>query len=447
MELYAEVLLYGIPFFTFLIFLEIIVGRFKTGNFGFISIFDSISGLSAGLLNIIRDVLGIGVLAVLAYPWLVSHINIFDIGSHWSVYIISIIALDFAGYWTHRIAHVVNYFWNGHVVHHSSERYTLSCALRQPFIPEITVYGVFLIPAAILGVPAEIIAIIAPIHLFAQFWYHTQFIGNLGFLEYIIVTPEQHGIHHAVNKEYMDKNYSQIFNIWDRLFGTFQEPIPGVPPVYGLSRPTRTWNPFKIGLSHMILMFKDAWRTKNWKDKFTIWFKPTGWRPDDVTEKYPVKSIEDVYTYQEYNTNPSISLNLWSSIQFTFTLALIFFLFYQITYINDSSSQMLFTNKNGEHLGTNILIYGAFIFFNIYAYTSVMDKDKWSGLLASLSSLFGFMILYILNNASWFNIDSFIPYASYVISFLLILNAVGAILFSIKNEWAEGKHPELVKEF
>lgn len=447
MELYAQALLFGIPFFSLLIFLEIIVGRLKTGNFEFFSVFDTISGLSAGLLYIIRDVFGIGILAILAYPWLVSKIQILAIGDAWYVYLIGFIIIDFASYWTHRIAHVVNYFWNSHVVHHSSEKYTLSCALRQPFIPEITVYGVFLIPAALLGVPAEIIAVIAPLHLFAQFWYHTKFIGNLGFLEYIIVTPTQHGIHHAVNLEYMDKNYAAVFSVWDRLFNTFQEPIPGVPTVYGLSRPPRSWNPFKIGLSHLFLMIKDAWRTKNWKDKFTIWFKPTGWRPADVEAKYPVKSIENVYTYKAYNTNPSLALSVWSSVQFTFTLALILYLLFQITQINESSDLMLFNNNNGESIGINLLIYGAFIFFNIYAYTSIMDKDKYASLLVFLTSILGFAIIYIVNQGSWFKIDTYIPYGTVLISALLISNILAAIIFSFKKEWTNGKRPDLVSNF
>ena len=447
MELYAQALLYGIPLFSFFIFLELFVGRIKTGNFEFFSNFDTISGLSAGLLNVIRDVLGIGVLAVLAYPFLLKHIQFFNIGNEWYVYLLSFIFLDFASYWTHRIAHTINYFWNSHVVHHSSERYTLSCALRQPFLPEITVYAVFLIPAAILGIPTEIIAILAPIHLFAQFWYHTKFIGHLGFLEKIIVTPTQHGIHHAVNKEYMDKNYSAIFNIWDKVFDSFQEPIPGVTTVYGLSRPNRTWNPFKIGFSHIWLMITDAWRTKNWADKFTIWFKPTGYRPADVEEKYPVKAIEDVYKYKEYNTNPSLVLIIWTWIQFIFVLALLYFLFYQISNINNSSALSLFTNKDNEIIGINLLLYAAFIFSAIYGFTTVMDKEKSGAIWAALTTVFGFIIVFVVNNGTWFNLDETIPYGTAFFIALLMVHFFGAIFFSFKQEWAIGEHRELVTEF
>lgn len=447
MELYAQALLYGIPIFSGLIFLELFIGRLKTGSFDFYSNFDTISGLSAGLLNVIRDVLGIGILAVLAYPFLIKHIQIFNIGSAWYVYLITFISLDFASYWTHRIAHTVNYFWNSHVVHHSSEKYTLSCALRQPFVPEITVYAVFLIPAAIIGIPAEIIALMAPIHLFAQFWYHTKFIGHLGFLEKIIVTPTQHGLHHAVNLEYMDKNYSAVFNIWDKLFGTFQEPIPGVNTIYGLSRPTRTWNPFKIGLSHIWLIITDAWRTKNWADKFTIWFKPTGWRPADVEEKYPVRSIEDVYSYKPYDTHPSLALTIWTWIQFIFVLALLYFLFYQITSINNSSTLSLFTNKDGEIIGINLLLYAAFIFTAIYGFTNVMDGAKTSSIWAGSTTIFGFVIVFVINDGAWFNLDEFIPYGTALFVALLLIHFFGALFFTIKKDWAKTKQTELIGEF
>ncbi len=446
MELYANALLYAIPFFSLLIVIELIAGRIKNGNFNFFSNFDTISSLSSGFTNVIRDVLGIGVLSLVAYPFILKHINIINIGNEWYVYLLTIICLDFAGYWTHRIAHYVNYFWNGHVIHHSSERYTLGCALRQSFTPEITLYGIFLIPAAILGIPVEVIVVIAPIHLFAQFWYHTELIGNLGFIEWIIVTPQQHSVHHAINKEYIDRNFSQIFNIWDRLFGTFQELIPGVKPVYGVTRPPRTWNPYKIGLYHIWQITKDAWRTSNWMDKLTIWVRPLGWRPKDVIEKHPIKSIKDVYSYKEYNSNPSLFFTIWAWTQLLFTLLLLTFLFYQFSFINSPGQQQLLVNSNGEIIGYNLAAYTAFLLFNIYAYTSVMDREEIGGVLIAMSSAFGLFILFWLTNGSWFNIDSVIPFSTVLLVLLFSFSGIGGILLT-QTLLAEGPNPELVEEF
>jgi sterol desaturase/sphingolipid hydroxylase (fatty acid hydroxylase superfamily) len=118
----------------------------------------------------------------------------------------------------------------------------------------------------------------------------------MGFLEHILVTPSHHRVHHAINKEYMDKNLSQIFIFWDKLFGTFQQELDDVKPIYGVTRPVKTWNPVKINFIHLWLLMKDAWRTKNIKDKFRIWFMPTGWRPEDVKQKYPVIILKMLIT-------------------------------------------------------------------------------------------------------------------------------------------------------
>ena len=136
-------------------------------------------------------------------------------------------------------------------------------------------------------------SIVLPIHLFAQFWYHTRLIDKMGFLEKIIVTPSHHRVHHAINPEYIDKNYASIFILWDKWFGTFQEELEEVKPVYGVKKPVKTWNPLLINFMHVFQLIKDAYRTADIKAKFTIWFKQTGWRPTDVAEKYPIEIIED----------------------------------------------------------------------------------------------------------------------------------------------------------
>ncbi len=128
------------------------------------------------------------------------------------------------------------------------------------------------------------------------------------FWENIIVTPSHHRVHLAINKEHLDKNLSQIFIIWDKLFGTFQKELPGVEPVYGITRPVQTWNPVKINFHHLWLLMKDTWRTKSRKEKFTLWFKHTGYRPADVAEKYPVYKIEDVYRFHKYAPKASAAL-------------------------------------------------------------------------------------------------------------------------------------------
>ena len=297
---YITTLNIAIPVFISLILLEIFYAKYLDRTHVIRSM-DTLSSLCSGLTNVIRDVLGLTII-ILSYDFMVDNLALFKIKTTWLTYVIAFIGIDFAGYWVHRINHSINYFWNHHIIHHSSEEFNLACALRQSISNFFSLTFIFLIPTAILGIPTEVITFLAPLHLFAQYWYHTRLIGKLGFLEHIIVTPSHHRVHHAINKEYLDKNLSQIFIIWDKLFGTFQEELDDVPPVYGVKRPVRSWNPIYINFVHLFLLIKDAWRTNNWIDKFRIWFMPTGWRPKDVEKKFPVSTIDSTNNYEKYYT-------------------------------------------------------------------------------------------------------------------------------------------------
>ncbi|MBK5270602.1 MAG: sterol desaturase family protein, partial [Bacteroidia bacterium] len=285
MEAYGKILLIAMPAFLALVLFEKWWGWRKGKDT--VRNMDMISSLSSGVTNVTKDVIGL-YFVILSYPFFLKYLAVTHVPSTIAVYVIAFFALDFAGYWVHRLQHVTNFFWNGHIVHHSSEEFNLACALRQSISAIVKTFAIFLLPAALFGVPGEVIGVVAPLHLFAQFWYHTQHINKMSFLEKIIVTPSHHRVHHAINPVYIDKNYGQIFIFWDKLFGTYQEELPDVPPVYGITRPVRTWNPIKINFQHVWLLIKDAWRTKSWKDKIRLWIMPTGWRPADVAEKYPV---------------------------------------------------------------------------------------------------------------------------------------------------------------
>ena len=226
---------------------------------------------------------------------------------------------------------------------------------------------------------------VAPIHLFLQYWYHTQLIGKLGWLEYVIVTPSQHRVHHAINPEYMDKNYGQVFTWWDRLFGTFQEERDDVPPVYGVTRPVRTWNPVKINFLHAWLLLKDAWRTRNWRDKLRIWFMPTGWRPADVAEKYPVFKIKDVYHFEKYDTPASRPFVAWAWVQMFFNYFLLVYFFAHL----------------GKIGSPGVFYYGGFIFLSVFAYTELMDRNRYAWFFELAKSSLGLYAIYTMGG-DWF---------------------------------------------
>ena len=228
MEQYGKILIIAMPLFLVFIIIEKLYDLYKGENH--VPLMDSVSSISSGITNAIKDVLGLSI-TFISYEWMVSKIAIYHIENTILTYLVAFIVIDFYGYWSHRLSHQVNFFWNKHAIHHSSEEFNLACALRQTVSSFVNLFTFILIPAALIGVPASVIAITLPIQLFLQFWYHTKHIKKLGILEHILVTPSHHRVHHAINPQYMDKNHSQIFIFWDKWFGTFQEELDTVPPV------------------------------------------------------------------------------------------------------------------------------------------------------------------------------------------------------------------------
>ncbi len=415
MESYATALLYATPFFILLVLFEVFYGHFVKKQMH--NVMDTVSSLSSGLTNVVKDSLGLGVIIV-TYPFLLEYLALTEIKTTWLVWLLAFVILDFAGYWNHRLSHHINFFWNQHVIHHSSEEFNLACALRQSISNLLGYFPILLIPAALLGVPHKVIAILGPIHLFAQFWYHTRHIGKMGWLEYVIVTPSQHRVHHAINPEYIDKNLGQIFCVWDRMFGTFQEELEEVPPQYGVLKPANTWNPILINFQHIWRLIQDAWRTNNYWDKLRIWFMPTGWRPEDIKEKYPVSIIEDVYNFKKYKPETSIALKGYVIFQLLATTTLMLFMFY-----------------NYAEIGFNgLLLFGTYIFIGIYGYTSLMDKKKYAVWIEVFRSIAGLVLIYVTND--WFGLNAYMEMGSYLVGFYFLITIFGGVYFAYgeKNE-------------
>ncbi|WP_143962813.1 sterol desaturase family protein [Litoribacter populi] len=413
MEQYAQVLNIAMPIFLALIlieqFFEWKLGR-KVSNS-----LDTVSSISSGLTNVIKDVLGLTV-SILSYKWLVDRVAIFDIENVWMVYLITFVAIDFKGYWQHRWEHKINILWNRHVIHHSSEEFNLACGLRQTISTVFSYFAFLLAPGAIVGVPVEVIATVAPLHLFLQFWYHTRLIGNLGVLEHVIVTPSHHRVHHAVNKEYMDKNLGQIFIVWDKLFGTFQKEMPEVPCVYGISRPARTWNPIKINFQHFWVLVRDAYYAKSWWDKMRIWFMPTGWRPKDVEEKFPLVSIKDPYTYQKYGQETTKVFQRWAWVQLLFNYFLLIYLF---AFIQDIGF-------------TGAVVYGVFVVLSVYSYTELMDRNPLALYMETVKSLLGLGLIFYMG--SWFGATENVGFwYTGVVGSYMVLSAGMAAFFMVKG--------------
>ncbi len=357
MSFFIQSLFIAIPIFILFIGVEMITAK-RMG----ISInhpADMISSLSSGVTNIAKDGLKFGVILV-SYPWLLENLMIYTLEPIGAAVLVAFLVQDFTGYWMHRLNHRVNIFWNRHIIHHSSEEFNLSCALRQSISDTFHFSAILMIPAAMLGISHKFFIILGPIHLFMQFWYHTRLIGKMGWLEKIIVTPSHHRVHHAINPEYLDKNYGQILIIWDKLFGSFQPELKSVKPVYGILRPANTWNPIIINYKHLWQLMKDAFYAKYFWDKIRIWFMPTGWRPKDVAERFPIQTTENPFDQIKYKTENSRLLIAWSAMQMSVSLAMMFVMF-----------------SLSKAVGATITtLLALFLWANVFSYTSLMDGNK-----------------------------------------------------------------------
>ena len=396
MNFFINSLFIAIPIFMLLIIIEAIIAHFK--GLAINRSEDIISSLSSGITNIIRDGIKFSVI-IISYAWLVDKIAIYKLEHIWLAIAIAFIIEDFAGYWMHRLNHRVNIFWNRHIIHHSSEEFNLSCALRQSISNTFRFSAVFMIPAALLNIPPYYFIIIGPIHLFMQFWYHTQLIDKMGWLEHILVTPSHHRVHHAINPEYLDKNYSQIFILWDKLFGTFQQELKNIQPIYGTLRPAQTWNPIIINFQHLWQLIQDAWHAERFTDKLIIWFMPTGWRPAGVAEKYPIKIIYNPKEQKKYNTENSQVLIQWTWIQLTLTGIMMLHLFNIMQYLETSL----------------VFLYAGFLMIQVFAYTSVLDGYNYALISEYVKLGLGFAILFYMD-FSWFGLSGL-----FIIGFILYL--------------------------
>ena len=280
----AQVIVLATPVFLGLIGLEWAVGR-RRGRDTY-RLHDALSSIGLGMLSqlagLFTKALTLGI-----YALVFEHVALarLDAGSPW-VWLGALLGYDFCYYWRHRFGHTVALMWAAHVVHHSSEDYNLSTALRQS-ATNWTVEWAFYLPLAIAGVPPLVFASVALIDLLYQYWVHTQQIGRLGWFDRWFCAPSNHRVHHAVNDRYLDRNYGGILIVWDRLFGSYAEERDDDPCVYGTRAPLRSWDPLAANLAVYADLARDSWHTARWSDKLRVWLKPPGWRPADVAARFP----------------------------------------------------------------------------------------------------------------------------------------------------------------
>ncbi len=272
----SELIVWAVPVFVGLLLIELLASRLHLppGARGY-EWRDALTSLSLGVANVLVAALmkaAAGVVFLTAY-----HFRLFDLGTGWPVWLMLFVADDFCYYWFHRFHHEVRLLWAAHVNHHSSRFFNLSTALRQSWTTPIT-GPIFWVPMALVGFHPAMILTAQAVSLIYQFWIHTEFIGRLGPLEWVLNTPSHHRVHHGANVEYLDRNYGGILIVWDRLFGSFE---PERAPVdYGLTRNIDSFNPLRVGFHEWLAMFRDGARASGWRQRLGHVFQPPGWSPD-----------------------------------------------------------------------------------------------------------------------------------------------------------------------
>jgi sterol desaturase/sphingolipid hydroxylase (fatty acid hydroxylase superfamily) len=305
----------SIPVFFLLIGIELLVERFTHQKLYRLP--DAIANISCGITSqlsgLFLRIFGIGV-----YQFLFENFSLINLDNRtWWYWIALILLVDFAYYWAHRMSHEINLFWGGHVVHHQSEEYNLSVALRQSSLQVVWTFA-FNLPIALLGFRTFDFVLVAAFNTLYQFWIHTETIGKLPrWFESVFNTPSHHRVHHGRNPKYIDKNHAGSLIIWDRMFGTFQPEEE--KPTYGITKPIRSWNAVWANMSHYSEMAKDIRQIPVWTDKVKYLFMKPGWLPDYMGGYRPAPEV-DAKTYVKYDTPSPLSLNLYVLFQYLLCL-------------------------------------------------------------------------------------------------------------------------------
>ena len=290
----TALILYFVPLFLILMVIEVAYGFWIQKNTYRLN--DAISSLSQGVISqavaICTPFFQIG-----AYQFIYGRFgNLVDVHfwGHWQGWVAALLLYDFIDYWLHRFSHHCAFFWGAHVIHHQSQLFNLSTALRQESLYPV-VGCFFFFPMAVLGIPPLEFAVISVFVLVYQFWIHTEHIGRLGWFDKVFSSPSNHRVHHAVNDEYINKNFGAVFIFWDRLFGTYQ--TEGSKCVYGTKTPLNSWDPIRALTAFYVQMLKHFSSAKGLSTKCKSLYADPAWSPDGLPNDPVPKDVLKAQTY------------------------------------------------------------------------------------------------------------------------------------------------------
>lgn len=401
-----KIMLFAIPVFFLLIGIELLIARFHQKELYRFN--DAISNISCGIsqqaIGIFIKVLTLG-----AYVYCYQ-LSPFRIPNTWWSYIILFLAIDGLYYWFHRYAHEISLFWGTHVVHHQSEDYNLSVALRQSAFQSL-ISGLFYLPLAILGFDPVPFLLINTLQTLYQFWIHTETIHKMPvWFEYIFNTPSHHRVHHGRNPKYIDKNHGGTLIIFDRMFGTFQEEEEAV--VYGVTKPLSTWNPIWANFDYYNDLKKEFSNTKGFKDKVRLLLEKPGWRSAAAGGPLTVPPIEREEQIKYHTIIPN-GLSMYIAIHYVLLLL--------------GTTLFLATLSNYEYLfSLPILISVLLIIWSVASFGLSADKRRLGFQLEiSRLLLLPIALLLILSFSATDNENArLIPYIVISISFINLISIV-----------------------
>ena len=315
----SQIIVLATPIFFVLIAVELAIGFKRRRNTYRLA--DAMSSISLGALSqtsaVFTRLVRIGI-----YTALFQQVALWRSDAFWFSplgWLLALVFYDFCYYWLHRMGHESAVLWAAHAVHHQSQDYNLSTALRQTSSGAL--FGwIFYVPMALAGVPPLVFGVVALVDLLYQFWVHTEQVGRLGWFDRWFCSPSNHRVHHAVNDAYLDKNYGGVLIVWDRIFGTFKDEDLADRCIYGTRGLLNSWDPLWANAQVYTGLVRDSWHTRRWADKARVWFKPPGWRPADVQARFP-KPAFSMAQMQIYQPPTSRAVQWFASVQFVAMLA------------------------------------------------------------------------------------------------------------------------------
>ena len=395
-----NLIIYAIPVFFLLIGVELLITRMK--KLSYYRFNDAVTNLSLGIGSTVSGIF-LKTLTVLAYIKLfeISPLN-GTIPNTWWVYILLFLGVDFFYYWFHRLAHEISVMWGSHAVHHQSEEYNLTVALRQAWYQGAFSF-VFYLPLAIMGFPPVMFFVVSQIVTLYQFWIHTKLIHKMPApFEYIFNTPSHHRVHHGVNPQYIDKNHAGTLIIWDRMFGTFEPEQEEV--VYGITKQSKSWNPIWVNFEYWVDLGRDLSKVHKWRNAILMLVKMPGWKPEELGGVSELKPVTP-QTFHKYDTEISPGLNYYVLFQFIITLAA-------------STSFLVFQGQSpiNDHVGLKVSLAGLII-FSLFNLGGIFEKKSWViGLEYLRIVLLSAVVIVVFNNYTLTNVVGIITVLIAVIS-------------------------------